>query len=193
MFLNPNILKRIMKEQFKTSGLTIANNGETIYMGGEWWGIEALREFIPNKIKAAIVEMAGEFPQTGDTVNVTKEGGQLELEFNSRIHIESDVREIYKTRLIVYSKNGTALRILQDDKNKVILIKNLFIGMIDNSQIDYGEGETGADGPYYKSGAIYWQNNVCKMRVYKHPVEKEMEEIIEAFERIDLLSAGTVD
>lgn len=187
MFVKPAVLKKLMKRQYKTSGLVVANNGPTIYIGGDWWGIETLREFIPNQIKAAIIELTGEFPEEGEVFNATKDGNQMQMDVNNRVIVETDPDKMRITSILINSSNGKRMRILQDEEKRIVLIDEEFISMVDNTMINAEEGETSAEGPFYKNNKINWENNVSRMAVGTIRVSGDMEDMVRSMADIRLV------
>lgn len=185
MFVKPAVLKKLMKQQYKTSGLVVANNGPTIYIGGDWWGIETVREFIPNQIKAAIIELTGEFPEEGEIFNATKDGNQMQMDINNMVTVESNLKKLKVTRLLInYEKQ---MRMLQDEKsNEIALLDETFVAMIDNKEINAEEGESLAKGPFIKNKAVYWKNNVSSMKAYVIQPNEALQDMIKSLESMKL-------
>ena len=72
MFVKMSILKRLMKEAYK-SGLVLANNGETIMIAGNYWQMDIKRALMPKELLAAIIELAGELPGAGERSAIREE------------------------------------------------------------------------------------------------------------------------
>lgn len=65
MFLKMNAFKALTKKAYNTTGLTVGNDGEGIYLMGGYWSIWLERTMMPKKAKAAIIELIGSIPAPG--------------------------------------------------------------------------------------------------------------------------------
>ena len=77
MFVKLSILKRLMKQAYK-SGLALANSGERILIAGRYWEMDIRKEEMPKELLAAVIELAGELPEPGKRYSCTKDGNQQE-------------------------------------------------------------------------------------------------------------------
>lgn len=171
MFLKTQGFKRLINEAYKGVGLRIENDGQGYCIAGGYWEIWIAKARIPKKELAAIIELTGELPKTGEGFVATKAGNQYELQWNEEYNV-MDIAENCEDRIEVTPVTlkyltGQQARILQDPGNRsIVLINEKFIEMIDNTAIEYENGETQAEGPLIggKTG-VYWKNNTMALRV----------------------------
>ena len=184
MFLKINTFKRLIKKSLKGMGLTVGNDGEGIYLGGGHWSIWLARIEMTNKAKAAIIELTGGLPSEGTAYRAWEgEGVQFEM-------TELYDPEIYRPEIrnfkIKYKETGVILidpkkeyTILQDTNNyKCIMINRDISDMVDFGSREKGEsvpvGPLGRYGSIYGRPEVFWQNEVCTLRVAAaDPEERE--------------------
>lgn len=168
MFLNMNILKKLMKQAYKSGGLYVGQTEDRYYIAGLYWEMDIVKGMIPKQIVAQIFELIGEMPELGTTFRATKD--ELEIEHNGR---EVETREYdvetEVTDFILIHADGTEQRVVRDKKyQKLHVVNDVFIVIADNSEIDKGAGETPVEDtplcdPAY---GILWENNAARFRAY---------------------------
>ena len=65
MFLNPKILKKLLKEAYKHRTLYLACKAESLYIAAGYWEMEFLKEYIPKETLGDIVALSGMLPEDG--------------------------------------------------------------------------------------------------------------------------------
>ena len=187
MFLKAEILKKLMKEAYKKSGLAVANTGERIYIAGSYWEMDILKERLPKTILAQIIELAGELPDVGTRFLSTKDGNQMEIGKREEVVVDGDAMELKVTRMIFLSENRVLQRILQNPFGKNILINNLAIAMVSNAVTEEEKGECEPVGPLYAfQKGIFWANNWMRFRYAERTVDNEDAELISNLEGLKL-------
>lgn len=182
MFLKINMFKRLIKTAWKGMGLTVGNDGEGIYLVGNHWSIWLASWEMTNKAKAAIIELTGGLPSEGTAYKAWEgEGVQFEM---TELYDPEICRPEIRNFKIEYQKTGVILTdmkkdymILQDTNNyKCIMIDRNIVDMIDFSSREKGEGvPAGALGRYgsiYGRLEVFWQNEVCTLRVVATDTEE---------------------
>lgn len=150
MFVKMSILKKLMKEAYK-SGLILANNGETIMIAGNYWQMEIKRALMPKELLAAIIELAGALPDAGERYICDKGGNQKEFGKPMEINPEGCEAEYIVTNVTLLSGTGTEQRILQNYGTGAIeLINEVFIDLIYKADKDLSMPEPA--GPYCRPG-----------------------------------------
>lgn len=66
MFLDEKVVKKLMKEAYKTVGLRLGKSEDSMYIGGSYWEIEAKQKFLHKNVIAAIYELVGFLPEDGE-------------------------------------------------------------------------------------------------------------------------------
>lgn len=156
MFLNKTLLKKMIKHSFRWEGLTVGRiYGGLVVAGGTWitWSKDG---YVPNWLKAAVMEFTGELPQQECVFRAKKdEPLQYEIADNSLY----DLPEVFlKSRFaftvtpVVVTGKYVATRILQQNQTmKTIGVNEEFYKMIDlgelgNEDAPAGPSSTGAEG-----------------------------------------------
>lgn len=81
------------------------------------------------------------------------------------------------TTLSINTQMGAKQRVLQDpDTNRIYLINEKFIEMLDNTCISRSDGEIEAEGPLLGHlDGIFWKNNIMALHVMRQESrEKEL-------------------
>lgn len=175
MFIKQSIFKKLINASFKGKGLTIGHvmdkNAYVITSG--WWMIWILKDFLPNKEKAMLIELVGELPTEGQIIQMTKDGWQ-QYEFETCRIFDLPTRfRMAKTEFFVTSmlheNKGTLKRILQEEKTGDIrLIHNMIVDAVELGLPDKENGETEAVGPVTDDGELMiWGSNVCYLATTK--------------------------
>lgn len=172
MFLKIPVFKRLIKQAYKTVGITLGHTiePEGLYISGGWWMIWHQYETVPKEVKAAVIEICGDLPEMGKMVRVMKNGAdQYELE-DTMVDVmgESALCSIsLKVTPVIYMQGDTAVRIMQDEDCHVTAVQQVIIDMIDKLNISEESGETQIIGPVCDSDyiAVYWGNNICGLKV----------------------------
>lgn len=167
MFLNNGILRKLMKQAYK-SGLAVAQTEERVYLAGNSWEMDVRRSFLPKEILAQIIELAGELPEIGERFSATKEGNQME---GGLLRMEVSAteynRQAYVTGLILLSADGVHQRVLQDRAaRKAYLVNDVFIQIADNLNLEESRGEYRVTAPIYCERGILWMNNAARFHAY---------------------------
>lgn len=183
MFINTNIFKKMLKQAYKTGGFVIGNDSGYIFIEGGSWIIRVEEEFITNKIKAAVIELAGEIPAQGEVFKChKKEANQYTIPWNEcwdtdKAFNESDT-EFEDTRVIleIYS---VPCRVLQDKKtNHCIAMSDQYFNLIDENSIDV-EVDTWPLGPKALNGEghmIFWKNDIMSVGLNMIQIPEDTEE-----------------
>lgn len=173
MFITSQGFKKLINEAYKGIGLSIGNDGEGYYISGGYWVIWIMHGWIPKKELASIIELTGEMPEPGEGFKATKEGNQYELPWHeayaAMTHAMECEENMEVTPVTLKYKNGQQARILQNPVNKtIVLISERFIDIVDNSVVQYNEGEFQAEGPMIsgKMQGVFWRNDTMALHVY---------------------------
>lgn len=80
------------------------------------------------------------------------------------------------TDMLLIGTMGTIQGMLQDeDTGDIYAVNNVFVNIVDNSQIEEDKGEYRVERPYFHKGhGILWQNNVCKLRAHFRSDDKNI-------------------
>lgn len=177
MFVNTSAFKKLIKKSWSQEGLTMGATDTEIFLAGGAWVIRVDKKKIPNKVKAAIVELTGELPAAGEVFTCyKKEATQYEVAENEYWNITerfwSATVELVATK-VRYTDGIRDYHILQEAKSKkCILVDNFFTELIDYSAIE--DREDIPAGPVMEhpaAGLIYWSNDVMSLAVGRISVQ----------------------
>lgn len=176
MFYNLPSIKRLMKHEYKGSGLTVGmTDNEWLYIAGSFWILCQDFKSVPKEFKAAVIELAGEFPEPGNCIRAFKDGGnQIMIEQDDFLmlpykYTDISVRGIRcnETEIvllwlhpvrIIEPQLGQPLRVIREDA----------LSVVSRDSIDHDAGETDILGPFVKNDdpIVIWFNDSTWYGVY---------------------------
>ncbi len=166
MFLKPQILKRLMKKAYKSSGLVIGNTGTQYFLQGGSWRFLCNKEYVPKTILAQIIELAGELPDKGECFSANKDGNQMEMN-PMEVEVPNGAEEIEISDLILLGKSGNPQRVLQFKMTgHIYLVNDTYIQMIDKNECDFDDGETAPGEPYcHTDHGVFFCNGTMTLQI----------------------------
>lgn len=183
MFLKKTVLKRLMKEAYK-HGLRVAATEERYYLCGGYWEMDILKEYMPKEILAAVLELTGWIPETGESYSTSKEGNQVDI---NRKEVSVDAEEEIAVTDLIIDRNGISQRILQDEcRGNILLVHDRLIDIVDNTEIEGEKGECTAAGPFYRENDILYENNVMRWHVCARKDERK-DSLLKELSKINLM------
>lgn len=172
MFISAKALTKQIKDQYKTNLRIGYLQDGLVIIGGEW-AVWMDYEYVPNKIKGAIVELAGGLPSKGKLFSLSKSNPDPQYEI-----ISPDIEELFSgiddadnklnlSPIILDAHEPMRLMQTLDPLQRIVEVRLRYLDLVDLSELDYDiEGEpTGpcyAEDPY---GKIYWYNDIAKLFV----------------------------
>lgn len=204
MIFNESVLCKMIRKAYKDGLLRVGMyEGEEpiLIITSGWWIVNLSNDHIPNKIKAAIVECAGEMPEPGELWEIHEEGNQalmLSVDYNAFHLYDKAVLEAHRACITpVILMQQVPARVYQypfGDKNETIIINDITTNLMAAPSLDTVAEETSASGPMI-GGERYprylaWSNHdtgaltVCEREPRKgHEVDKTV---------LDLLQGGDI-
>jgi hypothetical protein len=191
MFLNISKTSKLIKDAYKTK-LGIGNIQDGIIISSGLWTIWIENEHVPNKIKAVIMELAGEMPDENVVFEVNKEAPEPQVtEPEIYKSVLSSVEKARHKMIVtpVVLKQHREFRLLQNDEYN---FEKAIVGLpedqymiIDKTVVDLDvEGEpTGPCNKGNHESPIYWHNSICT--VIFMPVNLKQSELITALSNIN--------
>ena len=196
MFLKKTEFKKLIKDTYKTVGLTVgailAPEDKKMYeFMGSYWKLFVLDEYFPKEAKAAVMELCGELPEIGECFTARN---KVPLQYEMDLMTYEDIIDLvkkagieYKITHIVEEGIFANTRFLQESKGTLIGINNRFIDAIDVTQIETEKGETMPDGPVtisHESLCVFWHNNACVLQVYRRKPHEQEDEDVSMWEQL---------
>lgn len=177
----------MMKEAYKTAGMTVAQTEERYYIAGSYWEMDVRKAFMPKQILAQLIELAGEVPAPGKAFRAIKEGNLEEDGLRQEVKTEGFTEPIDVTDIIVIGNLGTYQRVLQAWGGKTYIVNNVFVDIADNNAVDENLGEYSVTTPLFNAGkGILWQNNAARFRAGWR-IDDRHESLLAELSGIDLL------
>jgi len=170
MFISTKVLTKLIKDSFKVRLRVGCIDGGILIVGNEW-AVWIDYEYVPNKVKGIIVELAGGLPDKNKLFAVCKEYPNPQYEI-----ITPDITTLFDA--IDHANNSLSIspitlkgsiRLLQtkDPLQNIVEVKEKLLDLIDLSELNY-EVEGEPTGPCYASdpyGSIYWYNDTGKLLI----------------------------
>ena len=152
MFIKVPVFKKLLKQAFAGNRMKVKMDGNDLTVDCGHFAVWFEREHIPNKIKSAIVELAGEIPEEGKAFLAQQSGNQYEMD-SAVLDLQNLLRQTDKRYVqtpIVYSDNYDTYRFLQmaGKPDNIKLVADIFIQMLDPHELDHVAAEGTIQGPY---------------------------------------------
>ncbi|MCR4674323.1 MAG: hypothetical protein K5675_04870 [Lachnospiraceae bacterium] len=174
MFVNESALKKQIKKAYKAGQLTVARNGEMLYIASCSWAISIDKEAVPNKTKAALIELIGELPVNGEAFTYSAEGAQSVMpetlrELDLDTYYDTAGQTYEATRVFVQnSATAVGIYIQGDDLSHYIASKEVF-DMYSPESVDMSLGEEMPEKAKMNGPFLVWGNNVMAMEILAIP------------------------
>jgi hypothetical protein len=170
MFISTKVLTKLIKDQYKVRLRVGYLKGGIIIVGNEW-SVWIDYEYVSNKIKGLIVELAGGLPDKNKIFSLCKSNPdpQYEIITPETDTLFDDIENANNALSISHITLKNSIRLLQtqDPLLNIVEVKEKLLDLIDLSELDYDiEGEpTGpcyAGDPYSK---MFWYNDIAKLLI----------------------------
>ncbi len=187
MMFDLQIFKKLVKEAYQGYGLHIRREEGEYQLAGRYWYLSVKIDCFPNKARAAVIELVGEFPKENEEfIARDKEDKTYEGCFNNWDNITKEMpkQEIlyYATKVMVENKDSVYRVWKSIMRKNALLIQERFTDFCSNDNI-IKRSETEPAGPFlwhwYSGHAamVCWVNNACKfMTLTREEPTNDMEE-----------------
>lgn len=197
MFLNKTQLKKLIKGSFNHEGLFVGRIYNGLVIAGGTWITWAGDGYIPNWVKAAVMEYTGELPGIGHAFKAKKnEPIQYEVADNTLYDLPSMAVKCCTaytvTPVIVENKYGTEIRMLQRVSDREIrpLPEDAY-RLIDLSELVDENAPIGPMSTDDHSMLVLWKNEfsayACMMF---YDTTGDVKDVMEAVRRVDFCGEG---
>lgn len=188
MFIKVPVFKKLLKQAFAANRMKVKMDRSGLTVDCGHFAVWFEKEHIPNKIKSAIVELAGEIPEEGKAFLAQKSGNQYEMD-SAVLDLRNLLRQTDKRYVqtpIVYSDNYDTYRFLQmaGKPDNIKLVADIFIQLLDPHELDHVAAEGTIQGPYsMETGMLFfWATDLCTISVcaivpHRDIVEKTIMEL----------------
>lgn len=145
MFLNKTKFKKMMKEAYNGGGLRVGRIYDGLVISSGTWISWTREGDIPNWLKAAVIELAGELPEEGDMFQVSfSDGMQYQIKDNPIYDLPGRFRESHFA-FTDTKVTQEGIRFFQNKQNgNIIAVNEKFASLIDLKEL---QGENPPMGP----------------------------------------------
>lgn len=193
MFINTSQLKKMMATAYKGAGLRIGHKEEGYVIIGTTWGVWLDENYIPNKVKALIMELAGTLPNENTVFIVSKEKPipQYELDFNSEYfylnNLQSKAKLPVTVTNILFDNNYNVYNLLQINHSlQITMMNKSLLDLIDLTEIDFDLENTPSGPCTVEDSAFYWRNATCTLLLLSTKIP-ENSKVIKVLSNIDFV------
>lgn len=182
MFLNITEFKKFLKAAYKGSGLIVGIlDGNLVLTKNErTWGVQVEGEYIPNKLKAALVELIGDLPKEGEVLNYTQDGAQTEMDLGDFNFYDMWMRAsdyAANTPFVLKSDYGEYALMQVHSTMEMRPIRRSFLNIISAKDLDYSVEEM-PGRPSYRNGTLYWKNDTTIYCAGTHMLDEFTEDTV---------------
>lgn len=180
MFVNYSMLKKMIKRAYEGDGITVACTHELVMIQSSRWGISVKRNFLHNKVKAALMEYIGDLPEVGEAWTYTKDGKNTERQQEIFESVGESFTfkpgDVYlATNVYVSTFQGTYQVYEGPDMNKVY-VNSVFETLISAMNVEGGRGEIQPEGWRAGGGSyLFRANNVMTLYCHKYSGQTQLE------------------
>lgn len=191
MFLDTTALIRQMKVTYNGNGITFANFQDGLAINAAVWVAWIHNKYVPNIIKAAVMELSGTLPEEGRMFSVSKQNPNPqyridnETVLNALDRVDNSDKPLIVTPVCLFE--NVDVRLLQDLPNALdskLLAANkdrlkqpfhgqlhgvnqTYFSIVDKKKVDY-DIESEPTGPCYYTAVqngVCWYNEICKFMI----------------------------
>jgi len=189
MFLNISKFTSLVKKAYKTR-LTIGDIDNGLLIMAPRWGVWIRTEFVPNKIKAIVMELAGELPEYGEVFEISKANPDPQIvegqSLRSVLEAAGKADESLTVTSLVLNTLDRDVRLLQHKNSILTGIPEEQFQMINKYAIDYDiEGEPTGPCCIDYGGLIYWYNSIGIVFMQSANIKVADRTILKALEQVD--------
>jgi hypothetical protein len=187
MFINESQLKRLIKNSYKNNILFFGDIEDGLVIGNNSFVLCIENNYIPNSVKAMIMEIAGILPAKGELYSCSKKEPMLQTE-------DPDVRSFLKvkrncmetsnvavvTNITVTQNNNEYKAIQVNNTGEIHFIRKECVDLIDAGAIDIeyesapGKATCGINGVLY-----YWRNATTTLMLCEYTLDTFVKEGLE--------------
>lgn len=191
MFLKTGELKKNMKSALKSGGLYVGNIDGRYLVHANTWGLSTEILYASNKFKAALMELIGDIPESGEYYKYSQQDGEVVQDSQSDC---PDVYWLWKEakdyatyaplNYCVWPHTFIVLQIHSDLSFKVA-DKSMTADVISSKELDTTV-ESMPGRPNYSHGILYWKNDTTIYWVHTtESGEKARDVLFPSMEKLD--------
>lgn len=193
MFVNENVLKRLIKAAWKGGGLHIEHTSEGWFaISGMYWSLEIDDQMLSNKVKAQIVELIGEIPEPGVAcLYIKNTDPQYEVPgatYRNRMAEYDNLKEkSYQFSNVYLKAKNCNIVLLEGSGLRKVMIPEWAADLYDADAVEYDETKPEPGATDSRTAYVIWRNNVMSLMVLKREIRYQGErEFLDAVEEASL-------
>lgn len=191
MFLHTPTFKKLLKASWKNGGITVGRlDSRSLFVAGNYWIVWFDYTSIPNRIRAAIIEYAGELPEYGEIFKAkVDEPNQYEMPFKEHYDVHKNWQQaknpLIATPAVIVERNNL-YQIFQDKENHLVPVSMIYSDLIDLREQEECEGSV--IGPSIRdyglgfTSPLYWYSDLCILGIM--PACLDNEDTLKALEAL---------
>lgn len=195
MFLKTGELKKMMKAALKSGGLYVGNINGSYLVHAETWGLCTDIMYASNKFKAALMELIGDIPESGEYYRYYHQDGEVtqdtETNYPNAYEMWKEAKDYATYVPINYCSWPHTYIVLQihGDLSYKVVDKFLTADVISSKELDTTV-ESMPGRPNYNSGILYWKNDTTIYWVHTTEAgEKAREVLFPSMEKLDFFQS----
>lgn len=163
MFLNITEFKKFLKTAYKGSGLIVGvlDGNLILTNSSRIWGVQVDGDYIPNKLKAALVELIGDLPEEGEVLNYTQDAAQTEMDLGDFDFYDMWMRaQDFAAKSPIVLKNDYGEYVLMQVRSTMEMrpLYRDFLDIISAKDLEHAVEEMPVR-PSFRNGVLYWKND----------------------------------
>lgn len=182
MFINTGKFKKMITNAWKLHHFIVGCvEGKYFFSDGACI-ISVYRDMLPNKEKAAVIELIGELPEEGQVMKTGKDMPSQYMVMTDMWDVEKTFEKCQCSMTVtrsLYQGSLSTYRVIQNRKDqKCFFVDNYFIDLFDRGA--WTEDDFEPEGPKTLNdspGTLYWRNETMTFAVYPISVPEDNEEL----------------
>ena len=163
MFLNKTVFKKMIKSAFNGGGLTVGLVYDGLVLSNGYWVTYTEIGSVPNWVKAAVMEYAGELPKAGTIFRAAKnEPIQYEIAENQYYNLPerfAEARYPFADTKITVTTNTNEFRLLQKQMDSsIICLQESLANVIDLRELGNENAPMGPSSVTPRGDILIWKN-----------------------------------
>lgn len=183
MFLNKTRFKKWAKDAYKYGGLTVGQIYGGLVVSGGAWVIWTQEGYVPNWVKAALMEHTGELPKK-ECLFKAKNGEPIQYEIAENDYLDlpgmyMKAKVPFTVTPIVYERGGSQFRFLQSDNTgALVAVTTYLFDILDMSELEEENRPTGPCSLNDSGGFLLWKNEHSALMIAKTDVSGDKAEVM---------------
>lgn len=178
MFVNKTKFKRMIKEAYNGSGLTVGMIYEGLVIWSGQWATWTKEGYVPNWVKAAVMEYTGELPERGNVFQAKKEHPlQYEISENKYFDLPTIFQKSkcpFNATPMIYDEGWKQYRFLQNNRTKDIVAVNMALyDVLDMKELEQESHPYGPCAESDEGNVLLWRNENSVLAMRKSQITSE--------------------